>query len=99
MCNYNVVTMEIYIMTTTSKTARVLNALKAGETLTPAQITARFGAANPHDVVYQLRRQGYAVYLNRGTIGSRGRRKADAYRLGTPSRAMVAAAFAAGFKM
>ena len=86
-------------MTTTSKTARVLNALKAGETLTPAQITARFGAANPHDVVYQLRRQGYAVYLNRGTLGSRGRRKADAYRLGTPSRAMVAAAFAAGFKM
>jgi hypothetical protein len=87
--------MEIYIMTTTSKTARVLNALMAGETLTPAQITARFGAANPHDVVYKLRRQGYAVYLNKGTLGSRGRRKADAYRLGTPSREVVAAGYRA----
>ena len=82
-------------MTTTSKTARVLNALMAGETLTPAQITARFGSANPHDVVYKLRRQGFAIHLNEGRVGSRGRRKADFYRLGTASKAVVAAGYRA----
>lgn len=89
-------------MTTTTKTSRVsrvLEAFKNGETLTPAQISARFNVANPHDVVYNLRRKGYAIYLNKGTLGSRGRRKADSYRLGVPSRAMVRAAFAAGFTM
>ena len=79
----------------TTATARVREAFLNGETLTPSQITARFGAANPHDVVYKLRRQGFAIYMNKGAVGSRGRRKADSYRLGTPSREVVAAGYRA----
>jgi len=82
-------------MNTTTKTARVREAFLNGETLTAGQIRARFGVANPHNVVYSLRRQGYAIYLNKGTLGSRGRRKADSYRLGTPSREVVAAGYRA----
>lgn len=80
---------------TTTATSRVREAFLNGETLTPAQISARFGVSNPHDVVYKLRRQGFAIYLNEGAKGSRGRRKADSYRLGTPSREVVAAGYRA----
>ena len=78
-----------------SQADRVLAALQAGEELTAKQIRARFSAKNPHDVVRQVRRQGYAVYANTRT-NSKGDTKTF-YRLGTPSRAMVAAAYAAGF--
>jgi predicted transcriptional regulator len=71
----------------------VLGALKTGEELTAKQIAARYNVGNPHEVVRQLREQGYAVYLNT-RVDSKGRVK-QKYRLGTPSRAMVAAAYAA----
>ena len=75
-----------------TKTDSLLAALRTGEELTVAQIRHRFGAGNPHEVVRKLREQGHAIYLNerknsRGEIVSK-------YRLGTPSRAMVQAAYA-----
>jgi hypothetical protein len=76
-----------------TKTNRVLNALKNGEELTAKQIATRFGAANPHDVVYQLRNQGYCIYLNEKR-NSKGTVKGK-YRIGTPSRALVAAGYKA----
>ena len=79
----------------TTATSRVREAFLNGETLTAAQISARFGVSNPHNVVYNLRRQGFAIHLNEGRVGSRGRRKADFYRLGTPSKAVVAAGYRA----
>jgi cell division septation protein DedD len=82
--------MEFIIM---SKTDAILNALQNGEELTAAQIAARYNVAKPHNVICTLREQGYAVYLNQHT-NSKGEITSK-YRLGTPSRKMVAAAYAA----
>jgi hypothetical protein len=76
-----------------TKTNRVLTAFLHGEELTAKQIAARFGAGNPHDVVYQLRNRGYAIYRNEQT-NSKGHVKGK-YRLGTPSRKLVAAGYKA----
>lgn len=76
-----------------SKTTRLLAALKSGECLTAKQIASRYGAGNPHELVRQLRTEGYSIYLNDAKNG-RGE-VVQKYRLGTPSRAMVAAAYAA----
>ena len=70
---------------------RLLTTLKAGERLTAKQISARFGVKNSHNLVYELRNQGYAVYLNRHT-DSKGR-TTQKYRLGTPTRSMVSLAY------
>lgn len=78
---------------TMTKKARLLEALKKGEQLTAKQIAARFGIANPTATVSDLRFDGFAVYANQkknseGTVVTR-------YRLGTPSRAVVAAGYRA----
>jgi len=75
-----------------TKTDSVLTALKNGEELTAAQIKARFSVGNPHEVIRTLRERGYAVYLNERT-NSKGE-VTHKYRLGTPSRQMVALAYA-----
>jgi len=67
----------------------VLNALRAGKTLTASQITNSYRAGNAHEVIRQLRADGHAVYSNTGSNGK------ITYRLGTPSRRMIAAAYAA----
>jgi len=74
---------------TVSNTDRVLEALKAGEQLTAKQITARFKVANPAATVSSLRMKGYAIYLNehknaKGEVSKK-------YRLGNPTREIVAA--------
>jgi len=71
--------------------SRLLEALQSGEELTAKQIETRFGVSSGRGLVFTLRSQGYAVYLNR-TTNSKGR-VVNKYRLGTPNRAMVAAAF------
>jgi predicted transcriptional regulator len=75
-----------------TQTATVLNALMAGEELTAKQIAARYSVGNPYEVVRQLRENGHAIYLNKRK-DSKGR-VTHKYRLGTPSRAMVASAYA-----
>jgi ribosomal protein S8 len=77
-----------------SQKAKVLAALKNGETFTAKQIASRFSAKNPYEVVRSIREEGYAVYANERT-NSKGETKTF-YRLGTPSRKMVAAAYAMG---
>lgn len=80
--------------TTQTKSKRLLEALKNGEQLTVKQIASRFGIANPTATVSDLRlRGGYAVYSNRH-VNSSGR-ETFKYRLGTPSRAVVAAGYRA----
>ena len=74
-----------------TKIESVLAAFQNGDELTAAQISARFGARNPHEVVRALRERGHAVYLNERT-NSKGEISMK-YRLGKPSRAMVAAAY------
>jgi predicted ArsR family transcriptional regulator len=78
---------------TVTKQERLLEALRNGEQLTAAQIKARFGIANPTATVSDLRFNGFAVYANRRT-DSNGR-VSTKYRLGTPSRAVVAAGYKA----
>jgi len=75
-----------------SQSARLLTALQSGEQLTAKQIGSRFSAGNPREVVRQLRASGYAVFGNKRT-NSKGAVKTF-YRLGTPTRAMVMAAYA-----
>ena len=76
-----------------SKTNKVLEAFKNGEELTAAQITSRYGIANPHDAVHNLRNSGYAVYLNTKK-NSKGQ-SVSKYRLGNPTRKVIAAGIAA----
>lgn len=76
-----------------SQKQRVLEALMNGEQLTAKQISARFSAGNPYEVIRQIRSEGYAVYLNERT-NSKGQTKGF-YRLGTPSRSLVAAGYRA----
>ena len=72
---------------------QVLAALQAGEELTAKQIASRYNAGNPHAVIQELRFAGFPVYTNAKT-NSKGKTK-NFYRLGTPSRAVVAAGFRA----
>lgn len=81
-------------MQTQTKQSRLLEALKNGEQLTSKQIAARFGIGNPTAAVSDLRlRGGFAIYANPYT-NSDGKRSFK-YRLGTPSRAVVAAGYRA----
>jgi hypothetical protein len=84
---------KVIFMTNETQATRVLEAFLNGDNLTSKQITARFGIANPRAVVNQLRNMGYAIYLNkhRDTKG----RETQKYRLGTPSRKLIAAGYAA----
>lgn len=75
-------------------TNRVFEALVLnGEELTAKQIASRYNVANPHDVVYNLRMEGYSIYLNQRT-DSKGR-VTQKYRFGTPSRKVIAAGYKA----
>lgn len=74
-----------------TKKELLLEALKSGETLTLSQIRARFSANDPYDLVRRIRREGYAVYRNR-TVNSKNQIRFK-YRLGQPSRALIAAAY------
>ena len=80
-------------MKTITKQSRLLEALRSGESLTAKQINARFGIANPTATVSDLRFAGFAVYANKHK-DTKGR-KSTKYRLGTPSRKIVAAGYRA----
>jgi predicted ArsR family transcriptional regulator len=71
---------------------RILKTLKSGQAYTVGQLAGLVGTTKPsiRARVSELRSEGHAVYAN--TRSSDGK---TFYRLGTPSRAMVAAAYAA----
>lgn len=77
----------------TTKSQMLLEAFQKGEQLTAKQITHRFGIANPTATVSDLRFAGFAVYANKRT-NKRGETFTK-YRLGTPTRAVVAAGYRA----
>lgn len=76
-----------------TKTARLFTALESGEQLTEKQIRQRFGLANPRATISDIRFSGYAVYANQHK-DSKGR-VTTKYRLGRPSRKVVAAGYKA----
>jgi hypothetical protein len=79
--------------TTLTKEQKVLNALQEGRTLSSAQMRAFFGTGNPQAVIQSLRFKGFPIYLNVVT-DTKGRSR-NVYRLGTPSRAVIAAGYKA----
>jgi predicted transcriptional regulator len=76
-----------------TKTGRLLAALQNGEALTEGQIRVRFGLRNPRASVSDIRMSGFAVYANtrKDTKG----RVSTKYKLGRPSRRIVAAGYKA----
>ena len=76
--------------TTVTKTAKVIAALESGVELTAKQIESRYNVANARAMISSLRMQGYPVYLNKRVSTYNGETYSK-YRLGTPSRAVIAA--------
>jgi len=62
-------------------------------TLTPTKMQSMFGVANPSATINDLRKEGHAIYLN-SRINSNGD-KVSFYRLGTPTKRIVAQGIAA----
>ena len=63
------------------------------ETLTPSQISKRFGIKNPTATISDIRARGYAIYANSRKAGN-GVRVTE-YTHGEASRRMVAIAYQA----
>ena len=80
-------------MNVTTKSGRLLSALQSGEALTVAQIKSRYSIGNPTATISDLRFSGYAIYANRHT-DSKGKTSTK-YKLGKPSRAIIAAGYRA----
>ena len=81
-------------MTTTTQASKVATALSNGAELTAKQISARYGVGNGRAVISQLRSEGYSIYLNK-RVSSYDGETYSKYRLGSPTRATVAAGYAA----
>jgi hypothetical protein len=76
-----------------TKTFKLFTALSNGETVTPAAAAKRFGIKNISAEVSRIRSSGYAVYANQRVAGNHVR--VTEYRLGTPSRRLIAAGYRA----
>ena len=78
-------------MTTSTLQSKVLKTLQSGKQFTAGQMAGIFRStdASVASRISELRAQGYSIYSNTAKNGK------TAYRLGRPSRAMVAAAYAA----
>lgn len=76
-------------MSAKQKVLSYLSKDSAYNTLTAAKMQSVFGIKNPSAVINELRGEGHAIYLNTRT-NSNGE-KVSFYRLGTPTKRMVAA--------
>jgi hypothetical protein len=83
--------MEISFM---SKQAKLLNHLHTGAEVTARQISGSFGLKNPHGAIHSLREQGHCIYSNKAVLADGT--ETTKYRIGKPSRRMVALANAVG---
>ena len=79
----------------TSLKSKILSSLKEGNEVSAKQFAARFktSVTSVGARVSELRREGYAIYNNTKT-DSQGR-KASFYKIGAPTRRVVAAGYAA----
>ena len=80
--------------TTTTQAAKVAAALENGAELTAKQITSRYGVKNVRAVISKLRSEGFSIYLNKRVSSFDGESYMK-YMVGTPTRAVVAAGYAA----
>lgn len=79
-------------MSAKSKVLAYLSKDSAYNTLTPAKMQSVFGVANPSATINELRNEGHSIYLNSRIVNGE---KVSFYRLGTPTKRMVAAGIAA----
>jgi predicted ArsR family transcriptional regulator len=80
-------------MSVKSKILAFLSKKDGYNTLTVAQARARFGITNVAARIDELRKEGHAIYTNTKTLEDG--RKVSFYRLGTPTKRVVAAGIAA----
>ena len=73
---------------TLANSTKFLNALLRGESVTWKQAQSKFNLSRPRAVVDKIREEGHCVYINKNNSG-------PYYRIGTPSKALIAAGFAA----
>jgi tRNA G10 N-methylase Trm11 len=73
-----------------TKQAKLLSSFQAGNAYTTKQINAKFGLKDVAASVRNLREQGHCIYAN--TVKMHDGTQATKYRLGKPTRAMVATA-------
>jgi len=71
-----------------SKTEKVRNLFDKGESVTWKTLRSRFDLKSPAKIVGKLRNQGMMIYENRTSAGV-------SYRVGTPSKAIIAAGITA----
>jgi len=73
-----------------SKTEKVRNLFSTGQSVTWKTLRNKFDLTSPASMVSKLRNEGMMIYENRTSTGV-------AYRVGTPSKAVIAAGQAALF--
>lgn len=81
------------MFTVNSKTSKLLTAMQLGETFTQSQAEKRFGIKNLRAEASRIRQAGFAVYGNRRVAGNNV--PVTEYRIGTPSRELIAAGYRA----
>ena len=69
---------------TMSKRQKVLNLLSKGEAVTWKTLRSRFDLVSPRALVDTLRAEGNMIYVNQTAKGT-------SYRMGTPTKAIIAA--------
>ena len=67
-----------------SKTQKVLNLLNRGDSVSWKILRNRFDLQSPRAMIDKLRSQGNMVYINKSVKGT-------SYRVGTPTKAIIAA--------
>jgi hypothetical protein len=75
-------------MTTKEKVFNYLSKDSTRNTLTSARMQSLFGVRNPSATINELRNEGHAIYLNTRMVNGE---RVSFYRLGTPTKRMVAA--------
>lgn len=76
-------------MSAKQKVLKYLSKDSQYNTLTAKKMQSFFGVANPSATINELRNEGHAIYLNTRTT-TKGQ-KVSFYRLGTPTKRMIAA--------
>ena len=75
-------------MSVKSKVLAYLSKDSEFNTLTANKMRSLFGVKNPSAVIDDLRKEGNAIYLNSRVVNGE---KVSFYRLGTPTKRMIAA--------
>ncbi len=71
-----------------ANSTKFLNSMLRGNSVTWTDAQKKFNLKSPRSVVNKLREDGHCVYINKSTKGT-------SYRIGSPSKALIAAGFAA----